>query len=203
MAKNLTLRESAERLLRIVREAISLIAELIRAGDTPEQISEFSSRSIRAKAVRESIVWRIGSQESVPAWIMATQDALAFLESHKDPKADIKDAFVVENFASEVIGDFKRCRDYETQCHRVPFTLEDWLGSFEGAVGRMENSLAKGLECIAVVIGKRHAEWRGREISATQELPPKVTRRSFETYDLINSARQIREKAAHERQRRA
>ena len=203
MAQNRTPRETAERLVRITRDAIALLAELDRAGETAEEIYSFAQRSVRAKTIAESIVWRINSSEPLEVWLVALGDALAFLQSHKDPKGDIKDGFVTENFAAEVIGDYKRCRDYEVSCHRTPFTLEEWLASFEGAIGRMEDNLAAGLEQIATVSGQHHKEWRGKEISVAQELPAKVTRRDFETYDIVGYARHLREKADHERQRGA
>ena len=195
MAQDRTPRETAERLVRMSRDAVALVAELDRAGETAEQIYEFAQRSVRAKSVADGIVWRVNHSEPLALWITAVHDALAFLESHKDPKADMKDAFVVENFAAEVIGDYKRCRDYEIQCRRVPFTLEEWLASFEGAIGRMEGNLAAGLEQIATVNGQHHKEWRGKEISVAQELPAKVARRDFETYDIVGYARQIRDTA--------
>jgi len=201
MAQNRTPRETAERLVRITRDAIALIAELDRAGETAEEICAFAQRSVRAKTVAESIVWRINGSEPLEVWLVALGDALAFLQSHKDPKGDIKDGFVTENFAAEVIGDYKRCRDYEVSCHRTPFTLEEWLASFEGASGRMDDNLAAGLDQVACVSGNYHKEWRNTEIATAQELPAKVTRREFESHDIVSYARHIRDKDARARHR--
>lgn len=192
------MRTAGQRLVGVVRESVALVREMVGAGEQPAQILDFAERAVNAKAVLESVTWRIHDSGDLQIWITATRDALNFLESHKDPKADAIDAFTVETFVGEMIRSFQNYQNWEHE-KKNPWTLDQWLGSFEGAAGMLEANLASGFECVVTGSSKRHREWSGRMLPEVATVPQDMSKRRFETQDVAGYARTIREKAAQER----
>ena len=188
------MRAAGERLAGVVRESVALIRELVDGGNQAPEILAFADRAVNAKAIVESITWRIRDPGDLDLWITATRDALNFLESHKDPKEDVAGAFQVEAFVGEITRSFQNYQLWESD-KKVPWTLDQWLGSFEGAAAVLESNLASGFECMVSGTSKRHREWAGRMLKETDAVPKDMSKRRFETQDVSGYARIIRAKA--------
>ena len=194
----MTFQETGERLVQVAREAVDLIEELTAAGKSPQEIKTAVADTEKAKSIIEHVAWRIREPEDRAIWLHAMRTAIEFLENHVDPRTDVKEAFVVEDFADDIMDRYLSLVAYNQSNEKPRWTLSQFASSYVGAASQMEEDIAKGLVCVGKAENKRSREYNGKLLTPTECLPHKVSRRGYEKYDVERYANAIRQKVEEE-----